>query len=332
MTTTFKRSHGITMVAGAYIENLNLEPLAADPAILRAGRLWYNTTDKLIKFSGLDSEGQLVARIMGDSGDVASVQSQLDELKADDTTMGSVAYQVKQAVEGLLGGATPEALDTLNEFAAAIGNDENFAASVTTQIATAKAAVEADVTEDINTVNTSIGDISTKLTALISSVGAEAAGTLSARSGTSYLDGVGNVYAEVLALDTALAAVTGRVSTLENNVGTMSALTTTNKTSLVAAINEVKSASALAVTGVRTDINAKKQMYLSSENGGANTTHAFTHGIIGDNVVIDVKTVSGNNRRYDDYLVSNDATTGVVTVYAAESINVVIIVEDKSDI
>lgn len=53
----FPKFHGITLAAGAFIENATLERLAADPVPVAAGRLWYNTTDKVIKFSSLDAGG-----------------------------------------------------------------------------------------------------------------------------------------------------------------------------------------------------------------------------------------------------------------------------------
>ncbi|MGX1100261.1 hypothetical protein [Amorphus sp. MBR-141] len=49
---------------------------------------------------------------------------------------------IQSAVDALLGGA-PGALDTLNELAAALGDDENFAATVTTALASANSAIAA---------------------------------------------------------------------------------------------------------------------------------------------------------------------------------------------
>jgi hypothetical protein len=67
-----------------------------------------------------------------------------DETTATTTTWSStkINSEVQGAVAALVDGA-PELLDTLNELAAALGDDENFATSVSTSIAAAQTAAEA---------------------------------------------------------------------------------------------------------------------------------------------------------------------------------------------
>jgi len=57
-------------------------------------------------------------------------------------TATEIEAAIQTAVDGLLGGA-PGALDTLNELAAALGDDEDFAATVTAALAAANTAIAA---------------------------------------------------------------------------------------------------------------------------------------------------------------------------------------------
>lgn len=54
----------------------------------------------------------------------------------------AVTAEINAAVQALIGGA-PGALDTLNELAAALGDDGNFAGTVTNELATLEASVTA---------------------------------------------------------------------------------------------------------------------------------------------------------------------------------------------
>ena len=54
--------HGITLAANAYVENLVVEKLAADPVPVEAGRVWYNTTLRVFRQSTLDGTGAVVVR------------------------------------------------------------------------------------------------------------------------------------------------------------------------------------------------------------------------------------------------------------------------------
>ena len=69
----------------------------------------------------------------------AALSGRLDTLEADPTTKTYVDTQVSGLVD-----AAPGALDTLNELAAALGDDANFAATVTASIA----AVQSDVNQN----------------------------------------------------------------------------------------------------------------------------------------------------------------------------------------
>ena len=76
---SFPKFHGITLALNAFIENLTAERLSADPSPLSAGRLWYNTTAKALKFSSLDAGGAVIVETIATG---AQVQDALDQLAA----------------------------------------------------------------------------------------------------------------------------------------------------------------------------------------------------------------------------------------------------------
>jgi hypothetical protein len=170
MTIKFLKFHGIELAQNSYVENLTLESLATDPTPLGAGRLWYNTTDKLFKFSSLDDNDNVVifsAATLDDlSTEVSTLNSRIDNLTTDDIAEGTNLYYtdarvqdyltantyatelyVDTAVNNLID-AAPGYLDTLNELAAALGDDPNFATTVTNQIATKFNSADFDSTWD----------------------------------------------------------------------------------------------------------------------------------------------------------------------------------------
>jgi len=53
----YVKFHGLKLADNSYIENMRIEQLSADPTPTEPGRLWYNTTDKVFKFSSLDAQG-----------------------------------------------------------------------------------------------------------------------------------------------------------------------------------------------------------------------------------------------------------------------------------
>ena len=93
--------------------------------------------------------------------DVVSAINELkvlaDGLSASGQTAAQVQAAIDAAITSLLDGA-PNALDTLNELAAALGDDPNFATSIATQLA-AKAN-SADVWT-----KTEVGDVTTDFVA-----------------------------------------------------------------------------------------------------------------------------------------------------------------------
>jgi len=78
--------------------------------------------------------------LSGFTSDIATHQTALDLLTADNTTVGSIDYKIHQIV-----GSAPAALDTLQEIAASLNDDATLDATlrdlISTNISSAKAAI-----------------------------------------------------------------------------------------------------------------------------------------------------------------------------------------------
>ena len=75
----YVKFHGLELADNSFIENLRIEKLTSDPTPSEPGRLWYNTTDKVFKFSSLDSGGAIIVH----------QAVSLDELTAEVATLNS---------------------------------------------------------------------------------------------------------------------------------------------------------------------------------------------------------------------------------------------------
>ena len=166
--------HGITLAANAYVENLHVEILATDPAPISAGRVWFNSTDKVFKQSTLDGTGAVVVRTFATKEELdAAISSVVTALAANVTTLNG---------------------------------------TISTNDATLRTDVNTYITANVSTLNgrvdTEVGNLVTALSANITAVRGE------------------------------LASDVGNVNT---TIGTLSSLETSDKTSIVNAINSVKS-------------------------------------------------------------------------------------------
>jgi len=235
--------HGITLAANAYVENLNLEILSSDPVPVGAGRLWFNSTDKVVRYSALDSTGAVIVRTIKDAEsaatELADVQAAIaaEEARAtaaegaiasdlsDEVTRALAAEaaldaKIDQTKADLLGGIPPAVLDTIKELADALEGNPDI----------------------INVLEGMIGDVQSNLDAETTRATAAEAGLASdiADEATARAQAVSDEAAARAAADTALD---GRVTTLEGQVngkiGDLNNLNTSFKGNLVGAINEV---------------------------------------------------------------------------------------------
>jgi len=136
----FRKYHGITLAGNSWIENLHVERLATDPTPLVAGRIWYNETDKALRFSSLDSEGAVAVVDVSSAADLAALEAIVNTINGDSTVDGSFRKEIANII-----GSAPEALDTLQEIATALNNDPNLYNTL------------------VNLVNTSISDLNDQI-------------------------------------------------------------------------------------------------------------------------------------------------------------------------
>lgn len=156
----FPKFHGIALAANSWIENLHLERLASDPVPASAGRLWFNTTDKVIKFSTLDAGGAVVVKIISDRASVEQAITDIQTALANEVTRATnaenaiasdLAAEISRAtaaeaqalvdakaytdgqISALVDGA-PDLLNTLNELAAALQDNPDVINSLQTLI------------------------------------------------------------------------------------------------------------------------------------------------------------------------------------------------------
>ena len=195
--------HGITLAANAYVENLNLEILSTDPTPVAAGRVWFNSVEKVVKYSALDSTGAVVVKTISDVDSAAAALETVRASLASDISAEASARQAGDAATlasagvytdaalvtakaytdaakaELLGGIPPSVLDTITKLASALQNDPNIVNVIegmvntvqsnldaeVTRATAAEAAITSTATSNYNTLNSAISAETTRATA-----------------------------------------------------------------------------------------------------------------------------------------------------------------------
>jgi len=291
----FPLFHGITLAQNAYIENLHIEILTSDPVPVTAGRVWYNSTDKVFKQSTLDASNAVIVRSFATAealaADVASLTARIDAL-------GSVFNYV-----GLVSGGAAEAsaldLSTLAAGGKDTGDYYKIDAAGWFKESTAGTPFYANIGDGL--VWNGAGGIDK-----IDNTDSNVAGTVDYVAVSGSAD-----TGFVVDLDPAFKT---RLTTLESsvsgNTGDLSTLTTTVKTDLVSAINEVNA----NVTDVRTDFNALRFTFQSSS---AATTHTIAHNLASAFVDFSVMVERADGSYYNDVVSVKETDNNTLTVYLA---------------
>lgn len=177
----------------------------------------------------------------------------LDALELDPVTKTYVDAAVTNLID-----AAPGVLDTLNEIAAAIGDDANFATTITNSIA----AVQADVDANETASDAAEAALSGRLDTL------EADPTTAAAVATVQAD----VDANEAASDAAETALSGRLDTLEADPTTATAVAAVqtdvdaNQVTAANAVTAQNTAMLAAVAVVQADVDANEAAALSARN------------------------------------------------------------------
>ena len=144
-----------------------------------------------------------------------------------DSAVASAITHATTAVNNVLDSA-PDALNTLKELSTALGNDADFASSITTLIGNNKTNIQNSLTAEVTRAQTAESTLTTNLSTLTSNLAAEvsraqtAEGTLTTNLSTL----TSNLTAEVSRAQTAEAALTALInSASSNSVSGLAALT-----------------------------------------------------------------------------------------------------------
>lgn len=116
----FPVHHGIKLAANGYIENLHVEILASDPVPVSAGRVWFNSTDKVFKQSTLDGVGAVVVRSF------ATVEALNAAIAAEESARQAADAAIQSELDATQAGA---GLGTDGAYTAPVGS--NYLGSAT---------------------------------------------------------------------------------------------------------------------------------------------------------------------------------------------------------
>jgi hypothetical protein len=276
----FPKHHGITLAQNSWIENANFEQLSADPVPVSAGRVWFNTTDKRFKHSSLDAGGAVVIRTFANLEELNAAVSTLNTAISDEATARTTAintvvsnYTAADSALGLRIDALGSAFNYVGTIAG--GADAANAFDMSTLIPSHK-----DAGDYFKVITTGYFKASTEATPFFAKVGdglvwnlvgaidiidntdSEVNGTtdfitVTGSTDTGFVvDVATTLKTRVTTLETGLAdeitdrseadtALDGRITTVEGQVsgkiGDLTTLTTTEKGTIVGAINEVDS-------------------------------------------------------------------------------------------
>jgi hypothetical protein len=218
----FQKFHGITLAANSWIENFHMERLTADPLPVSAGRVWFNTTDKVVKYSSLDANGGVIIRIIANTEDlqaaIAALQTALDGEVAARTAADTAEASTREAaITALQAALAQEVADRTAAIAAeATARDAAIAVETTNRVAAdgvvASNASDALATETQarlsgdNALGGRIDLVQGELDVTQTAAGLNADGTLTAPESTKYLGTIETLKSGLVALDTALVA------------------------------------------------------------------------------------------------------------------------------
>ena len=338
----YPKFHGIMLANNAVIENLQVERLAADPMPATAGRIWVNTTEKKLKFTGLDATGAVVVHSFSSGSELTAA---LTDAKA---------YTDAQIIA--LQGTAPEVLNTLGKIAEALNNDPNLYDTLVTLLTNSVAQAKADVLGTATQLNDTLGELEVNLTREVADRATAVTTEANQRNASdtalgNRIDGVEvNLTKEVADRTAADAALDGRLTTVEaqasGKTGDLSTLTTTAKGDLVSAINEVdadlaaevlraQEAEGVLTSAVSTEAAARTaaDVVLQTQVGQIDLLNTESRDLVSAvNEVLTAVTDEASRAQDAESVVASDLATEVARAKATEGLLGALTTENKSSL
>jgi len=320
--------HGITLADNSFIENINLEILIADPVPVNAGRIWYNSTTKAFKFSSLDATGGVIVRQVATKEELDAALASLNSDLSAAISAESARATAAEAQALVDAKAYTDTTDAARKSYVDL-QIQNLIGGAPAVLDTLKEL--ADAFQNNPNILQAIQDtINSRIDGVVTSINNEATARTAADS----------------ALDT-------RITTLESNVGgsigNFADLHTTNKTTIVAAINEVKDevgaektraqaqeatlqsnidAEQLARTNgdaaIRSDYNARRY---TEQTATAATVHTIAHNLNSAFVNFTVLVERADGKYRNDVVSVEEVDNNTLKVYLSVATRIKMSVE-----
>lgn len=119
--------HGIKLSDNSCIANCEIETFANDPVVVRPGRIWFNSSEKVFKYSGLTETNQVVIKSFSD---YAGLTQFIDNLMSNAPGHGAnmIGYEgISTPTINIPSSSIKETLDTLvNELSTLKSNMNNL--------------------------------------------------------------------------------------------------------------------------------------------------------------------------------------------------------------
>lgn len=362
MSIRFPLHHGIRLAPGAFLQNLNIEQFATDPVVIDGIRVWYNTTDRKLKFTTQDGLGGYTVTSISTLDELNAITADLEQQLTDlDTTLRayvdsavgdsvadlSGAFRYISKIETAGGDLEASALDleTLSLTDVLSGAYYKMAVSGWFKKGAEGTPFYVKAGDAIVFNNAGSVDVFDNTNSEVSGTADEITVTGSTDTGfvVELAEAVRTKLAQIETLTTTLGGVqtemeelSGAVQSLIAMVGPTHTLETTDKTSLTGAVNELHGQVEALVAGgggggttaLKDALNAQVFTFDSSENAGvAQASYDILHNL--NTVAIDVSTWvqdPGDTLYYNDIVSVGvvDANTIRVSLSEARHVRVTI--------
>lgn len=308
----FPKFHGITLAQNAFIENLRVERLDADPTPLTAGRIWFNTTEKALKYTSLGESDEVVIHTFGNKQYIEKqISEAIAELGAAFRYVGEIEPGEDEASAFDLSALeSQEAGDyykaTTSGYVTLPGVRENF-------FVNAKDGILFNKSGSFDKVDNSNSEVQ----------GTEDFVTVTGSTDTGFVVDI----AEGFKLR--VTELENKVAEIIENIGDLEELETEEKESLVKAINEARNSAGEALEALLVNINGQRATFKS---GGAALNHTVPHGLDSEFVSVTVW-VEGEDQIYRNDIVAVEETdNNTLTVSLTEAAKIKVVVQSLDDL